>query len=262
MPYGKSYRYRGYRGYYRTGFRRYRRSVLSNRRVFGNRGARSQALQIAALRNRVNKVYRACKPEKKVAVGNPASFEMNSGIAGDTDFSMSALDIHQGATDQTRIGNLVWRKDIYYLTFEYYNSSSTGYHDSESSGTSLRIICGQWKEQHGQSSVPLIGELISQYGTSGTNMTISTIAPLLDGTTDYFRIAKDMKFSLTAARNQHQVKVSSGWYSCRFDGEDNSSDSSSNHSWCWVVCNGLHYDNNFKEWVKVTAIRKTVFTDA
>lgn len=255
MPY-RRYRKNTYRK------RRFNRSRLSTRNIYANRSARSQASQIAALRNRINKVYRACKPEYKVAIGSPASFNMNSGIAGDTDFSMSSLDLHQGTSDQTRIGNLVWRKDIYYLTFEYYNSSATGYHDSESSGTSLRIICGQWKDQHGQSAVPVIGDLIAQYGTSGSNMTVSTIAPLVDGTSEYFRIAKDMKFSLTASRNQYQVKVSSGWYSCRFDGTDNTSDSSSNHSWCWVCCNGLHYDDNFKEWVKVSALRKTVFTDA
>lgn len=243
--------------------RRFRyRSKLSTRNIFANRSARSQASQIAALRNRVNKVYRACKPEKKVAISNPASFEMNSGIAGDTNFSMSAIDIHLGTLDQCRIGNLIYRKDTYYLTFEYYNSSTTGYHTSESSGTSIRILCGQWKDQHGQTAVPLIGDLISNYSTSGTNMTVSTIAPLATGTSEYFRIAKDFNFNLTASNNQHQLKVSSGWYVCRYDGTDTESDSSSNHSWCWVVSNGLHYDNDFKEWVKVSAIRKTVFTDA
>ena len=187
MPYTRRSRF------YRRG-RSYRRGRLSIRSIYLNRSARAQASQIAALRNRINKVYKACKPERKVAIGSPASFDLNSGISGSSHLSLASLDIHQGDNDQTRIGNLVWRKDTYYLTFEYYNDSSTGYHDTESSGTSLRIICGQWKDQHGQSAVPVLTDLISNYSTSGSGMSISTIAPLVDGTTSYFRIAKDYKF--------------------------------------------------------------------
>ena len=255
MSYGKSYRYRGYS---RKGVRRYRRSVLSNRRVFGNRSARSQALQIAALRNRVNKVSRACKPERKVAIDTTVGqYGMDSSVAGDNDVVITSLAIPVGNTDRQRIGDKIYRKDTYYFTFEYHNTSDTGYHSSESAGTTLRVICGQYKSTAGSTDAPAVSDLISLYGTSGSPMTISAIAPLVNGITRDFKIFKDFKFNITTNANQHTLKVSTPWYLCRSDGAANSK-----HTWCWVVANGLHHDSNFTEYVLLTAFRKTVFTDA
>lgn len=256
MPYGKSYRYS--RGRFRKSFGRSRRSVLSNRRVFGNRSARSQAVQIAALRNRMTKISKACTPERKVATDNTVGqYVMDSSIAGDNDVVLTALQINVGDTKGKRVGDKIYRKDTYYITFEYHNTSDTGYHSGESAGTTLRLICGQYKTTAGATDAPVVSDLISAYSTSGAPMTISAIAPLVTGVTKNVKIIKDFKFNITTNANQHTVKVSTGWYTCRFD-----SDGNSNHSWLWIVANGLHHDSNFTEYVQLTAFRKTVFTDA
>lgn len=56
MPYRK----RSYKRRYAR-----RRSALSTRSIYSRRSALAQAGQIAALKKRVNKVYKVCKPEIK-----------------------------------------------------------------------------------------------------------------------------------------------------------------------------------------------------
>lgn len=108
-------------GHFRRGRRVYSR--LSNRNVYGRKSATAQAMQIASLRNRVNKVYKACKPEKKTNVGNVSQFSMDSSVAGNTSISMASISLGCGTTKTNRIGNKVYRRDIYYITLEYFNNS-------------------------------------------------------------------------------------------------------------------------------------------
>ena len=60
--------------------RRYNRKArkLSNKYIYLNRSAKSQATQIASLRNKVSRVYNACRPEIKVKYNNATSFTFDS----------------------------------------------------------------------------------------------------------------------------------------------------------------------------------------
>lgn len=254
MPrYAKSYRRQ-------TRSRFYRKRTLSNRRVYGNTSARAQASQIATLRNRINKVYRACKPEKKVVISDSAlQFAMGSGTGMNTYFNSGVLDIGNGAGDSDRIGDKIYRRDYYYLTFEYYNTSNTGYHDSESSGTPVRIILGAFKnDQNAGSVVPQPSAIISNYDSTGPGSSASCISPLVNGVTDEHQIFYDKAFYLTADKNQKIIKLKTPWYLCRFGPSANYC----NHSWLLCKASGLHWDTDFNEKVLVTLTRKTVFTDA
>lgn len=257
MPYFRSYRFRPYR------FNRkksYASRKLSNKNIYMNKSARSQAVQIAALRNRVNKVYRACKPEKKVVISNSAlQFAMGSGTGFNTYFNSGVLDIGNGNTDSDRIGDKIYRRDYYYLTFEYYNNSNTGYHDSESSGTPVRIILGAFKNDlNAGSVVPQPSAIISNYDSTGPGSSASCISPLVNGVTDEHQIFYDKAFYMTTDKNQKIIKLKTPWYLCRFGPSANEC----NHSWLLCKASGLHWDTNFNEKILVTLTRKTVFMDA
>ena len=59
---GKTYSAKNYRKY-RKGYRKWKK--LSNKNIYAHKNAMAQATQIAALRNKVNRVYRLCHPEVK-----------------------------------------------------------------------------------------------------------------------------------------------------------------------------------------------------
>lgn len=245
----RNYRYKRY----------HRRSALSNRRIYGHRSARSQAVQIAALRNRINKVYKAAKPERKVKIdAQPTQVPLTSDTGGQTYASFGVIPIQPAAYDTGRIGDKIWRRDTYYITAEYFNNSSTGYHDSESAGTPIRVICGRYKNKSvGSTTVPTPQTVFSMYDTTGTPSTISVISPLKNGITEEQSICYDKAFTLTSARNQKLLKVKTPWYLCRFN-----SDEECNHSWLMIKAGGLHWDVNYTETVQLVVLRKTVFTDA
>lgn len=252
MPYGRTYRYRK-----RFNYRR--RSTLSNKRIYGRTSAKSQASQIAALRNRINKVYKASKPERKVLIESSAQqHPMDSSATGNISFGIGALDLSLGTADNQRIGDKVNRKDYVYLTFEYFNNSDTGYHDSESSGTPVRVIFGAYKnKQLTAGAYPSLSGLVANYTSSGADATQATIAPLMNGITEEKVIYYDKTFILSTSRNQKVLKIHSPWYSCRW-----APDGVFNHTFCVVLCGNLHWDLNFTETVQCNSLRKTVFTDA
>lgn len=246
--------------YYRRRYgkkRFYRSKVLSQRSIYGSRSSYSQARQISALNKKVKRVWKRTKPEKKVAIDlAPVIVTLSSTLAGSTESHLVPVDISNGSDDYQRIGDKVWRRDVYYLSFEYYNTSSTGYHSSESAGCQLRFILGQYKSPTNYLNSPSTASLIQNYATSGAGYTISGIAPLVNGVTEEHKIWKDLKYNVTTEKNQLRVKISTPWYSCRWKDVYNN-----NHSWLLVNASGLHYDNDFTEYVEMTVTRKTVFTD-
>lgn len=255
MPYGRK-RY--------FGKRRFRKSrVLSTKNIYSRTGARSQASQIAALRKRVNRVYKATKPERKVITAVSASGYFSSESGGSTFHVFNNLPIAKGTADYERVGNKIYRRDSWYFTLEYFNNSSTGYHDSESSGVQVRIIYGMWKTPHAGGTGAMPDDLITSYASSGAGYTTSAIAPLETNVTEDKVIFGDRKFTLTSSRNQKFIKITTPWYTARFDEVNHSAgDYWSNHSWCCLLCAGLHWDSNFTEKVEFAECRKSVFTDA
>ena len=240
---------------YRSG--RVKRLTLTNRKIYARTGARAQANQISLLNRKVRKLARATKPEKKVITYQPSTATFSSRAGGDVHAVYSVPDIVNGSSDNARIGDKIFRRDSWNMSFEYYNNSNTGYHSSESSGAQIRIICGCWRTPHNALNTPTVDQVIDHYDSSGDGYKTAAVAPLLNGVTEFCKIFSDRVYYITSDKNQKQVKVKTPWYSCRYDYDGNS-----NHAWIIVVVAGLHYDNDFSEYVELSHIKKSVYTDA
>lgn len=246
MPYRKRYYKRRYA----------RRSTLSTRSIYSRRSSLAQAGQIASLKRKVNKVYRACKPEVKRKYFVDGQYNFNNTISGDVSKSFGDAPISEGTGDDERVGDKIYCKTKYLISAEYFNSSNTGYHNTESAGCQLRVIIGRYKNPMGSGDAPTAADLIQGYQSSGTNYTISAIAPLKSGLTANYYIDSDKVYYMTTSRNQKAIKVSTPRYLRRFG------DNKSNHAFCLIVCAGFHADSNFTEELNYAISYKTIFTDA
>ena len=187
------------------GRRNYR---LSTRNIYSYRSARPQANQIAALRNRVNSVYRYCQPETKTIVTSAETMDYTSTSLSSyyRFYPMTAPEL--GTGDKDRIGNSIRVKNgMLYLSMEYFNSSTTGWHNSESSGCQYRIIIGQFKSRASSNSIPTIANLFEFPSNSGANYTQLAISPLREGLTNSYAILNDIRGTLTSDRNQKVMKI-------------------------------------------------------
>ena len=92
--------------------RRYNRKArkLSNKYIYLNRSAKSQATQIASLRNKVSRVYNACRPEIKVKYNNATSFTFDSQTLLNTYTSWLPEMPILGSGDDERIGDKIYVK--------------------------------------------------------------------------------------------------------------------------------------------------------
>ena len=240
--------------------RRYNRKArkLSNKYIYGNRSAKSQATQIAALRNRVNKVYKSCKPEIKTVITSAETISYTSESTSSYYRFYPWTQPDEGTADNQRTGNHISaRNGVLYLSMEYFNSSETGYHNTESSGCQVRVIIGQWKTNRGPTIIPAIGDIVEFPGNIGPNYTQLALSPLKKGVSAQHAILKDYRTTLTTDRNQKMVKlyvrpkIPYVWVG----------DTCPN-MWALIIATGLHYDSNFTETVKITVSDKLVFTDA
>lgn len=232
---------------------------LSSRNIYTHRSARSQALQIASLRNRINRVYRACRPEIKTIVTNSETITYTSESTSSyyRMYPMTAPTL--GTGDKDRIGNSIRvMNGVLYLSMEYFNSSTTGYHNTESSGCQYRIIIGQFKSRAAPLSIPNIDNLLEYPSNSGPEYTQLAISPLREGLTNSFAILRDIHGILTSDRNQKIMKIP--FYPREPYVWDE--DGKFNNCWACIICAGLHYDQDFTETVKITTSDKLVFTDA
>lgn len=246
------------RGFYRSrrSYRRNRTSKLSTKRIFSNKSAKSQANQIYALRKRVNKVYSKCKPEYKVFDGANATYTFSSGDITNT-YKISYFNGPSvGTADDQFTGNKIRCISLdLYFTGEYYNTSDTGYHGTESAGTPFRLIVLQRKTP-GMSSIS-ISDVLSSSGGSGADYTMQAICPLKRGITENFKVLLDKKIIFTSAKNQALRHYKMKPYSMRWDNNGNS-----NGFITLLISAGLHFDANFNEYVEGTVKEKLVYTDA
>nr|QTE03430.1 MAG: capsid protein [Syrmaticus ellioti CRESS-DNA-virus sp.] len=249
----KVYRRRVYR-------RRRRGGRLSNKHVFGRTSARSQATQIAALRNRVSRVARACRPERKVLLTNPSSYSFTSESISSYNhidaFRMPAL----GDGDNQRIGSVVRPVSCkLYISMEYYNSSENGYHNTESAGAQYRIIVLQRKAATSTlSSTPDIGKILQWTGGSGTYYTMAASSPFANGFSTEYKVLYDRRGTITSDSNQRMIDIYFRPQTFRY----NPVNDFLNGVYYVLLVSGLHFDSNFTEYVTMTVASKFVYTDA
>lgn len=231
------------------------RRALSNRNVYGKTSSKAQARQIATLRNRVSRVYKACRPEIKLKYNNATSFTFDSQTLLNTYTAWIPQMPILGSDDNNRIGDKIYVKNIQLnFTFEYYNSSATGYHNSESAGTTMRIIVGKYKEAKG--SVPNIQGVLQETSNTGSAYTNQAVVPLKNEQSVYSKILLDKRFTITTNNNQKIMRLNVRPGTIRFRDND------ANAVWVMVISAGLHNDSNFSEFVKGTFSSKIAFTDA
>ena len=252
MPYGR-------RRVGRYGRRRYRSRVLSTRNIYARRSSMSQATQIAALKRKVNKVYKACKPEMKVCHGDTFEQTFSNGAIATNYTGWVAPYIYNGPADNQRIGDVIWRRDEYELRLTYANNAAatSGLHNNETSCAQMRFICGIWKDPKADNSYPNISDVIYNYGSTGVAYRALMVEPLKDGITLDHRICYDKVFSVSLSIPQRLVRIRTPWYQCRWDPSDYNC-----HSWLICVAGDLDYDSSFEERLEVIGTRKTIFKDA
>lgn len=232
---------------------------LSSRNIYMNRSSRSQALQIATLRNRVNRIYRACRPEVKTLVTNAETKTYTSQTISSYYSFYPMTSPGLGSGDGERIGNSIKvLNGLLYLSMEYFNNSTTGYHNTESSGCQYRIVIGQFKTKHSMNSIPSIGDLFEFPSNSGADYTQMALSPFKEGITAQYIILRDIRGILTTDRNQRMMKIP---FKPKEPYVWNDS-AEFNNCWACLIVTGLHYDNDFMETVKITVSDKLVFTDA
>ena len=240
-------------------YNKYRNSRLSNRRVFGRTSAKSQASQIAALRNRINKVYNKCKPEIKTVVTSAEVKTYTSETTSSYYRFYPMVVPSKGTGDADRTGNFIKViNGVLYLSCEYFNSSDTGYHATESAGCQVRIVIGQFNKAVSYTAIPAIGDIFEFPSNSGANYTQMAISPFKEGITSNHKILKDLRFTLTTDRNQKMLKIP---FKPKLPYLWDQGDLLPN-CWACLIVTGLHFDTNFTETVEITVSDKLVFTDA
>lgn len=245
----------GYKRYRR--YRKSRSNRLSARRVFGKTSAKAQASQINTLRKRINYVSRQCRPEMKVLYNDASSFSFDSQTVMNTYKSFLVPLPSLGSGDNQRVGDFIRIKSLQLnISAEYYNSSDSGYHNTESAGSAYRIIIGQYKQP--TSHVPDISGVLQESSNSGAAYTNQSVCPMITGMTTFCHILFDKSYTISTNKNQviHKLRVRPR--NIRFQTQN----SDVNAIWVIILSAGLHHDNNFSEFIKGTYSTKLVYTDA
>jgi hypothetical protein len=176
-----------------------RSRTLSTRKIFSNKGARSQANQIYSLRKYISSVARRSRPEKKVLHGSPhqTTFQEPS----TTLYEALGVDFpDEGPGDDERIGDA-----IRVLSLKVYISFAVTPGNESSPGASLRVIIIQMKVG---SDIPTLPELLhynyTEQGDAGYALT--TRSPFINGISSNLRICFDRTFRMNVIRNQTTFK--------------------------------------------------------
>lgn len=238
---------------------RYRRrySRLSNRRIFGSRSARSQASQIAALRNRMNKYMAQNRPEIKQYIASSDAFTLSSQASSGSYYRWKITMPPQGTDGNERVGDKIKFKNInVFGYFEYYNSVG-GYHNSESAGTPVRVIVVQDLTSPVNSVAPDVDDLLAVSSFSGQKYSLRAVSPFKPGISELYKVLYDGKFNLTLANNQHSLDVNIHSLKDMEWIQD-----TPQNLFVYIIPCGLHWDANYTENVHGYVGAKIAFTDA
>lgn len=244
----------------RRSYRRNRRS-LSNRNVFGKTSAKAQSRQIASLRNRINSVYRRTKPEIKNLLGAAITHSFTSGALDDIWFAgVFPMPLLNSGKDNGMIGNYCKPLSLQLNGYaEYYNSSTTGYHNTESAGCVARVIIVQRKTPEDYTTTHSLSEFIPNPSYTGAEYTAMAVKPLQTGITEKWDVLCDKRFIFTSDSNQKIFRIRVKPKPFRFNNEDNKI---FNYCKFIVIAAGLHYDQDYTEHLEFTEFVKMSYTDA
>lgn len=245
--------------------KRYNR-VLSKKSIYGNRSARSQSNQIAALNRKINIIAKRDRPETKVVLSQTTTKTFTSKLlSGVYEVIVPALPSPSSSTDSGMVGDVCHIKSFRLNMYaEYFNTSDTGYHNSESAGGVIRIVAVQHKINDGDGIASLSpADILQDYGSSGTSYTAMAFSPFKTGITNRYRILMDKRYYITTDKNQLCLNLSCplGKYRDLRYVNNLSINGWTNMINFIVFCSGLHGDSNFSETVDITYNTKLSYTD-
>lgn len=241
--------------------RRYKRSRLSNRNVFGHKSATAQASQIATLRNRVNRVYRICRPETKSHYEHSSTGYLSRHAGDYTFLGYGDVPIPRTAGDDGRSGDKITGFTRYYLQLQYLTTTGDPIPDTPA-GATIRVIIGRYKIPHETIVYPNPGVLLQDYGTLNEQYQLNTIMPLRVGVTEDFIINYDKTYHISFDKPTLSLKLKSKKFIRRFDDDGSgASDNDSNHTFCVIIASGMSIDDENYDRIRVDVAKKCVFTD-
>ena len=250
----------------RSGYRRkrYARSkrALSTRSIYGNKSARSQSYQIAALRNRMSRMYRRLKPETKVWMSSINHCSFTSELTGtwcEKYEVLSPLMGSSGTAEGEVIGDTIRPLSLQLLgSFTFKDVSDPQSQSMDSKGAQVRIVMFQVKDRTNDGAGTIgASDIVSYASGSGNGYELMAVAPLASGITERYRILCDKRFSITLDNNQVMKRISvrptrlrknaSGYF---------------NKVFCFVYVSGLHWTSaTYYEEVVSTIQFKLAYTD-
>lgn len=244
----------------RRGYRR--RGTLTTRNIYGNRSARSQASQIAALRRRISNVARAQRPEiKQVFSSNFTDVFTNQALSNVYTLRLMSPEMSKGTEDNQFIGDAYRMKSFkVFGTLEYFNNKGETMHTSEPAGGFVRFIYFQTKTVN---VAPVISELITVSSGGGTAYELNCTRPLVRGVTAQYRVLGDYKYTLTPFTSHRHfvhnlpIKYKSSLIRQAFLNNEYPQ----NVIWCVVVTSGLHWDQDYTETIQAHYCAKVAYTD-
>lgn len=254
MPYARRSRRRA---------RRSRRRTLSNRSVYGSKSARAQANQIAALRNRINRIARDNRPEVKVTYGEYGNIFNNSSTSA-TSWG-TFIYVPKNKID----GNMIQYKTFRLCgNFEYSDTFATNVAIDHQRTCTMRIVVYQLRSASSQSPS---AEDILDVTTSGIGYELNAYKPFKSGAG---RVVKILSNRVITLSDQQPIK--------RFDiklrsrglipqtylmGAETDMDglvslpTPRGAFGIQIVASGLHWDSSFSQQVKCNFFVKLAFTD-
>lgn len=249
------------KNYARTKSRRssYRRYGLSKRRIYSRTSAKSQASQIDTLNRRINSINKRFRPEIKTHHNAVDSHTFTNSLIADSYYVSYYMMPGAGTGDEDRIGDKIYIKNIQWnLTFEYYNNSTTGYHNGESAGCPVRVMILKTKiaESYG-TYYPTLNNILLYSSNSGTEYTQRAVSPWVHGITDTYKILYNKVFYLTTTKNQKVLRIFTKGGLQQWDTTGNKC-----YQYYLVVAPaGLHQDADFTENIQMTLSKKMAFVD-
>lgn len=230
MAYGRrrsSYRRKGRRG----------SRSLSARNVYLNKGARAQAKQIMALKRKINRVYRATKPEVKIAYTIPEQhrwtdyqFVQQEGqVSPDFALPMEQARIYDigfpdiGTGDDEMVGNTInlLPPTVYMnFTIEQINDirlAQTAMAQNLNEYTRASVRCVFFMSKTIMEHFPIIDNLVNVSkptanpggvnGLYGPMYELNTVNPLADEVSSRYKVLKDIRFTLTYDKPMRNLRV-------------------------------------------------------
>ena len=252
MVYGRRYRRK----------RSYGRRVLSNKYIYGRKGARSQARQIATLRNRVSAIARSCRPETKITYGEYGNVFNNNSTAAN--YWGSFIYVPKNKID----GNTIQYKSFRLCgNFEYSDTFANNVAIDHQRTCTMRIIVYQLKSSSNKSPD---AENLLDIANSGIGYELNAYKPFKSGAGRMVKILSNRVFTLSDQQpiKRFDIKINKGLMSQIYlmqkvtDNDDLVELPTPRGAFgIQIIASGLHWDSSYSQQVKSNFFVKTAYAD-